>query len=403
MSDNSPQRRARSTAALLAVVLGMALLVSGCSTEPESGIEITGSFIEQAATISMPSLPVTELDASVGTVISGEGTSTAPVTVVAANSATSNVFETLQGPVKRWHRVMEMRVKPGDEVFTGQVLAVIDHAEADAAVQAAEADLTAAQATVGMLDSRTGEIADNRAETASQTAELETAISDLQTNRAELQLQLDQARTAASPPSAPSTATPSPEVIAKIAQLEAAIEEVDAGIERAQKGIEQLKNAQTRLEQAEGVLSTVRRTAEALIDARVAARDLMIARRDQATILSPADGIVLSAVSAGETFAEGAPLLELRTLDRPLVHTYLTAEQAKRIRDGSSARVSLDSMPGVEYTGLIIGMGSEYEYVPSTFATKIIHLTRGFEVTIEVYGAPELPPGTPADLFILTE
>ena len=45
----------------------------------------------------------------------------------------------------------------------------------------------------------------------------------------------------------------------------------------------------------------------------------------------------------------------------------------------------------------------KYEFVPTTFATKIIHLTRGFPVTIEVYGAPELPPGTPADLFILTE
>lgn len=402
MSDNSHMRRRLS--ALMAVAASCALLISGCTTAPETGVAVTGTFVDNLVLIEVPPIPVATVDFTIGAQPSTEGTpGISSGDQIATAIAHTPAAATPSASSRSWHKLDEVAVSAGDPVVAGQVLAVLDTAPSEAAIQAAEADLTRAEADLGMLDQKTDDIAENRSDAASQTAELQRTILDLQTQRADLQLQLDAARTSIAPPSLPATATPPANVVAQIAQLEAAIAKIDAGVKTAQEGIDKLADAQTTLADAEGVLSSIKRTAAAVIDGRRVVVDLAVAQRDRATITAPVDGVVVSAACSGEVLAAGAPLVRLRSLERPLLRTYVTAEQANRVREGSSARVSLDSMPGTEYTGLITTIGDEYVFVPTTFATPLIHLTRGFEVTVEVYGAPDLPPGTPADLVLQTD
>lgn len=401
MSDNSHRRRRRAT--LLVVAACCVLAISGCAPAQQTGLVLTGTFVDTIVTVDVPAIPVGDVDFTIGAQPSTEGT---PGISSGDQIATALVPQTAGTPAApgaaapSWHRLDEVPVSAGDPVVAGQVLAVLDTAPSEAAIEAAEADLTRAEADLGMLDQRTEDIVENRSSAASQTAELQRTIADLQTQRVDLQRQLDAARASIAPPSLPSTATPPATVVTQIAQLEAAIARIDTGIEQAQDGVERLAEAQTTLAEVEGVLGTIRRTAAAVIDGRRVVVDLAKAHRDRATITAPSDGVVVSSARTGEVLAAGAPLVRLRSIERPLIRTYVTAEQAVRVREGSSARVSLDSMPDTEYTGLVTSIGDEYVFVPTTFATPLIHLTRGFEVIVEVYGAPDLPPGTPADLVI---
>lgn len=408
MSDNSPvfpTTRAVLVACLSAALLCCTPLLAGCSAESETGLELTGSFVDEVVTVSVPALPVSDVDLAVGGLPSTESTpGLSPGDQIAtAIAPESPALPMVPAPQQSWHRITEVPVRPGDLVVAGQVLAVLDTGPSEAAIQAAEADLDRAEADLGVLDKTSQDIAQSRSDAASQTVALQRTILDLQSQRVDLQRQLDSARTSIAPPSLPSTATPPANVVAQIAQLEAAIERIDTGIEEAQDGIERLAEAQTSLTEVEGVIGSVKRTAAAVVDGRRVVVELTKAQRDRATVTAPVDGVVIDAPGAGEVLAAGAPLVRLRTQERPLLRTYLTAEQAQRVREGSSARVSLDSMPGTEYTGLVTSIGDEYVFVPTTFATRVIHLTRGFEVTIEVYGAPELPAGTPADLVVQTD
>ncbi len=412
VNDNSHTRFYRFACGLLmALGLSALLLVAGCSPQTTEGLELTGSFVDDLVVIRVPNLPRTAVDPSIGTAPSLVGTGTAAAndgqqgqTALATESR--DLFESLLGPAKTWERVVDMRVKPGDTVTTGQVIAILDDSLASAAASAARADLARAEADLAYIESRTGDIVDGRSDAASKTVEVQQTIVDLQLQRRDLQTQLDAARAIAAPPSNPGTGTPpplSPEIAANIARLELTISQVDKALEELQVSLEDLQKAQLELQDAESSLQAVQRTAIALVDARQAILAVVEAQLGRATIIAPRDGIVVEAISQGEVRAAGAPLITLRTLARPLLDTFVTSEQARRFRAGSPARVRIDSLPGEEFTGVVTSIGAEYQIVPTTFSTKFIHLTRAFKVTIEVYGAPGLPPGTPADLLILTD
>lgn len=412
VNDNSHTQFHRFTLRLLsAVLLGSLVLSAGCTPQPIEGIELTGSFSDDVVVIRVPSLPQPTIDPLIGTAPSIEGTGTPDSsddaqgqTALAAQDR--DPFKSLSGPVTTWERVADIRVKPGDSVTTGQVIAVLDDSRVSAVVAAAAADLARAEADLAYIESRTGDVVEGRSEAASQTVELQLTLVDLELQRRDLQAQLDAARTAAAPPSNPGTGTVpplSPEIAASIARLELAIAQIDNALEEIQSGLEELQKAQLELQNAESSLQAVQRTAIAVVDARRAILGVVQAQLEAATVVAPRDGVVVEAVARGEVRATGAPLVTLRTLARPLLTTYVTSEQARQFRDGSPARIRIDSLPQEEFTGVVTLIGSEYEVVPTTFSTKLIHLARALRVTVEVYGAPDLPPGTPADLLILTD
>lgn len=407
MSDNSHAfRRLRPRIALrAALVVVLCLSLTGCSADDPTGVVLTGSFIDDSLVVPVPDLPATPVDPFVGTEPSAEGTPGATSDGGAPATALVLPVLTASSPLgQTWQRVEEVQVSPGDQIVAGQVLAVLDDGAAQATVTAAEADLARSEAELALIDEMSGDVEEGRSEAESQTVELEQTLADLQTQRIELQAELNAARQAAAPPANPTTTTPiPPSLLEQIAKLEAALSELDAGIQQTQDAIDQIAEAEAELEDVETALGSIRDTAKAVVSGRRAVVELTRTLAQMAIVTAPIDGVIVSVATPGEVLASGAPLAIIRSRARPTVRTYLTAEQARQVRDGSSARVSLDSLEGTEYTGLVTRVGSTYDYVPTTFATDIIHMTRGFEAIVEVYGAPELPAGTPADLVIQTD
>lgn len=402
--QSAPQTNAFNRVVRLAGCVALAAtlaLPTGCSAPVSNSLELTGSFGDQVITVPMPFLPRTDVDLMVGAAPSGDVTATVDPDGDVAGLAIAPDVKLTAGPA--FERLIQVDVRPGDRVVTGQVIARVDSAVAAAALEAARADLTLAEAELGLIEQRTGDVVTGRSDITSKTAELQRTITDLQIQRSELQTQLDAARASIPPPSFGSTSTVPPDITATITRLEGAIAQVDAAITGAQEAIDELSDSLLDLQEAESLLQAFQRMAIAMVDARRAAADVVAARLDMAEVIAPSDGVVVDAAAAGEVRASGAPIVRIRTLSRPRLTTYLNAREVRRVRVGSAARVRIDSVPDAEYTGLVTFISPEFRFVPTTFATSDIHMTRGFEASVEVYGAPDLPPGTPADLTILTE
>lgn len=372
--------RAIALATLLAAAASAWLATAtGCARGGEDGaLSVTGSVTDERITISVPRL-------------AAEPTSTAD---------------------PGWARVVSVRVAPGDAVAAGDVLAVLDAAPARAAVAEAKASLAEAKARRSLLGEKREDVRDAKAEIADTKVELRDTLAELRDQREELEDQLAQARELAAGPTAPpgaappgspgvppGTAPPDPREI--VAQLEAALAELNAGIARAEDGLAELNDASAELADADAALDDAADAAAAGVDGAEAGVALARLRLARAEVRAPGAAIVIGAPALGDVLAAGSPLVTLRPDAPAEIVTYLTAQQARRIRAGDRADVRADSLDGGPLTTRVTRVGDEYVYVPTKFATREIHLLRGFEVRLRLDAREKsLPPGTPVDLTI---
>ena len=380
-----------------ALALALVFAISGCEQKPSTTLELTGSVIDNTLVIPAPRLEEVRPDLDVGFETSSSAFATAPAGF-SAPAATS------------WIRVDRPAVRVGDTVNTGEALAFLDDRLLVAAVAAAEHDLARARADADLLDWRLGDVADNRSEIASQTAELQDTIADLRTQRAEVAARLEAAkRAAAAPPSTPTTpsagatGTPSPTSPTPaqlVAQLTAALDDIDEGLEQAEEGLAELEKAGEEIDAVRTTITGAKAVLAALVKARELGVEIAQAQVGRAAVLAPVTGTVISVAAPGDVLAAGAPLATIRPDQPSRIETFLTAEQVRRVAVGGQAFAMVDGFPNRALSGHITAVSDEHGYVPTTFASKIIHLNRGFKVTVELDGGTRLPAGTPADLAV---
>ncbi len=378
--------------AALVVLLLASLLATGCATRTPRTLELTGSVASTVVTVQAPGVPqpVADLEAGFASAPAKEGTPTVEIPAPTSGSRPSSM--------QTWMRVARVDVKPGDYVTSGQVIAVVDDALLAADVAQAEAAAVLSRANLDAAGLRSRETSEGMAEIDAKRSEIATQTAELQLQRQDLQMQLDQARILAGTP----VATGQPDPADKVAELEKAIAEIDDALVKLGEALADLNKAAVQLGDARTALESLSRAMTALVDAREVAVRIAQFRQSQATVKSPVAGVVVSAVAPGAVVAPGAPLVEIRPAGANVIHTYITAEQRELITRGASARVRADSIRGTVLAGAVVDIGSEYEYVPTSFATKIIHLVRGLKVTIIVYGNRVPPAGTPVDVSIDT-
>jgi len=330
----------------------------------------------------------------------------------------------------RFSRVASAAVGVGDRVAAGDVLVVFDPAALQAAFEGAKADRAVAKAQVGVIDGALDEIASGRSELADARQELASARSKLSKTRAELVAkraelkkllaQMERAGAGHPPGSTPGTLPPgvTPPSAPNPAELRAALAQLDAGIDRLDAGLAKAKSGESRLAAARGRLANAKSQLEdardlALIAADASAVSVRLAqwRLDEATVRSPYDGVVVSALSPGDVVAPGATVATIRMDGPSRLTTWLTPLEAatleRRLRAPQSAdrpKVSVEAdwlAPGVALPGSITRIGTRAVYPPTSFATKEVHLTRAvlLEVTVDSTQTA-LPPGAPADVWI---
>ena len=265
-------------------------------------------------------------------------------------------------------RLVELRVKEGDTVAAGQVVARIDAVQAAASVSAANARVKAAEA-------------DLRA-----TADaLQSAQADVDAARArahEAQLTLRRARDLRKDGLVPAADLDS--AVASADTADAQVKSAEAAFRRLQQGRE----------------STQRKLAESRADATRIAD--ILAKTD---IVAPISGVVTRLpVQEGEMVVmgiQGQPGTTLMTIsDLAAIDAEVKVAEADvlRIQINQSARVTMEAVPGETFAGRVVEIGASALPVAGTGAAA-----REFRVKVRLDTADRrLRPGLTCDAEILT-
>ena len=265
-------------------------------------------------------------------------------------------------------RLVELRVKEGDAVKAGQIVARIDAVQAAASAAAANARVKGAEADLrGTADL------------------LQSAEADLDAARAraqEAQLKLQRARDLRKDGLVP-------------------VAELDSAIANADTAAAQVKNAEAafrRLQQ--GREATDRRVAEARADAARIAD--VLAKTD---IVAPISGIVTRLpVQEGEMVVMGiqgqlgTTLMTISDLGAIDAEVKVAEADVLRIQPDQTAAVTLEAIPGVSFTGRVVEIGASALPITGTGAAA-----REFKVKVRLDNPdPRLRPGLTCDAEVLT-
>ncbi|HXV68954.1 MAG TPA: efflux RND transporter periplasmic adaptor subunit [Nitrospira sp.] len=298
-------------------------------------------------------------------------------------------------------RVLELRVREGAEVTTGQVLIRLDDSQTTArvdqarhAAEALEAQVQAAHTTLAILN-----------------LDVPLAIERADAQAAKAKAAVDKA--VAVEKEARSDARRFRELAAKD---EASIQQRDQAVMRwevAQKDIAAARSALTQAmkELAQAELGWKRIHAkEAEVAALERQRDQAYAVLDEAesifkdlTITAPTNGTVTARmVDVGEVVAAGAPLLEVVDLDHLYLKVYVPEVQIGKVRLDLPARIFTDAFPEQPFDATVRYIASKAEFTPKEVQTPDERVKLVYAVKLYLNENPDhrLTPGLPADAVI---
>ena len=298
-------------------------------------------------------------------------------------------------------RIVELKVREGDAVEDGRVLARMDDAQvrarveqARAAVEAHGAQLEAANTALVNLkkqvplqvDTARAGVTHAEAVLAAAKATEEQTANDAQRFSTLLKKQTveehraEQANLAWKVAQAEYTSAMAARAQAKnqLAEVKLGWLTVEAR-EQALTALEaQLKQAQAALLEAQSVL-------------------------DDLTIRAPANGIVTTRiVDEGEVVAAGSPQFDIVDLDRLYLKVYIPEKEIGKVRLGLPARIYTDAFPDKPFTAVVRYIASRAEFTPKEVQTPDERVKLVYAVKLYLDANPEhrLTPGLPADAVI---
>lgn len=235
-------------------------------------------------------------------------------------------------------RVAEIRVREGDRVQPGDVLAVMDTTELASQLMRAEAAVASAEAAVGVAMAQVAEAKAKLALAGSQQARAETLSTRDMLSRQDLDIR------------------------------------------------------RTETQVAEAALAAARanlRARERAVDAEVAARAEIAARIADSTLSAQAAGRVLYRLAQpGEILGSGGKLLTLVSLEDVYMEFFLPAAEAPRVRIGDEARIVPDIMPNAAVPAVVSFVSPQAQFTPKQVETMTERESLMFRVRVRI--PPEL-------------
>ncbi len=269
-------------------------------------------------------------------------------------------------------QIEKIFVEEGARVHVGDTLAIIDSASLAIQLRQAEASVDLAESQLELLlkGARVEDI--RQVEEAARQAEatLNLASEDL-----------ERIRSLYAKESTTLKLLQDAETRFKVAQAQHAASQQALQKVRKLSRPEEVKAAEARLAQAE------------------AGRDLFKKTIADATIISPAAGIVThKAREPGEFVGPGTTLLTIADLENVRLNIYVTEVDLGRVRLGQGADVRIDSHPDRVFGGTVIFISPEAEFTPKNVQTQEERVKLVYRVKIQIPN-PEglLKPGMPAD------
>ncbi len=434
----SPSSRNAAILVVLVVAVGAGLLWTYTSNATPSGrLVVAGNVRPGIRTVTAPALTYPTPDYTVG-IPQPAGAAMSPKKRASNSTPTRNGLPVVAGTLAT------VTVTEGDTVEAGQLLAAFDTTMLDLGVEQARTAQRKARRDVAVmanniddLDDASSKLTTARARIATAKASLLKAKAALPRARKQLLAQRAKlleakarrpqleaalaalkAQAAQFPPGqVPAAIT---KQIADLTKLLAAIDPglaaiakglktIDANIAKVDSGLAQLPAASAQIVSAEAKLADAKtqlRNAKDVLgivaDGSAIGVDIAKARRTQALVHSPLDGVVTFARRAGTVAMVGAPLVRIADTAPQRIDTYLTAEQVATVGVGSDVDITYDSAQGEALHGTVSEIGSAYVFPPTSFPTQIVHMTRAVKVTVLLDEGETAPAGTPVDLSIHT-
>jgi HlyD family secretion protein len=328
-------------------------------------------------------------------------------------------------------RIQEIRVREGDKVTAGQVLALIDAEQVRARedqekskVSQAEARVLSAQQQIAVLEAQLehSNIAVDQAKVDAQgrvsQAEAQVAQSEAQLAQAEAdfnQAKYDEERytTLAVDGDVPERTgkQASSTAQAQAAAVRAALRQVDVARGSLTMAKANLSNAAMRT--SEG-LAITRQIAQARSEIAAAQAETEQARaklreaqadRNDLQVIAPIDGVVATrSAEPGEVVTAGTPLVTLVNLNEVYLRGFIPEGEIGRVRTGQTARVYLDSAPEKPIEAVVSRIDPEASFTPENTYFKDDRVKQVVGVKLQLKGAEGYAkPGMPADGEVVTD
>jgi HlyD family secretion protein len=328
-------------------------------------------------------------------------------------------------------RLREIRVREGDQVTAGEVIAVLDdqqirarEQQAEAAVDQAEAQVELARRQIAILREqlRQSELAVDQARTDAEgrVREAEAKLAAAEAQLAQAEATHEQARwdreaftklletgaVAAQEAKRAQTAEEGQRavVIAARRQVEAArgvLTAAQASLANPAIRTSQVAAVQAQILQQEAQIAAARAEAGR---ARAQLEEARANRQDLQVVAPFAGTVATRTAEPGEVVAAGTAIVTLVDLGQVYLRGFVPEGEIGRVRVGQPARVYLDSAPGTPIEAVVSRIDPQASFTPENTYFREDRVKQVVGVKLGLRGAVGFAkPGMPADGEILVE
>ena len=322
-----------------------------------------------------------------------------PEGLIQANGRIEGDHYTVSGKVPG--RIVELKVREGDAVKRGQVMARLDDAgvrakveQARAAADALKARLAAAQVALDTLKKQVP----LRIETAkAAVAHAEAALAAAKASATQAARDARRFRSLLKEHTVDKESVEQKDLAWKVARAEFAT--AQAALEQAQKKRAEAELGRETLEAKQHEIEALKAQLQQARAAVAEAQSVL----DDMTIVSPASGIVTTRlVETGEVVVAGSPLFDIVDLDRLYLKVYVPEKQIGKLHLGAPARIFVDAFPDRAFPATLRYIASRAEFTPKEVQTPDERVKLVYAVKLYLDENPDhrLTPGMPADAVI---
>ena len=295
-------------------------------------------------------------------------------------------------------RIQTLLVDEGQDVKVGQLLAVIESLDLQAAQQAAEA---MAGSNRWKLNESMESERQTRGETGSATATAEAQLRASRAQLAQAQAQLehqqaDTSRTVALAEQGIMSAQSRDEAATSLHAAEAAVESAKENVAAAEA---QLRQARAHELLNNVAAHTVNSSRDQMRNALALANQAAI-QAGYAQVLAPVSGKVhVRAARQGEVVAAGAPIVTIMQLSETWVYAPLPETQADSVKLGDSLRIVMPS--GAILQGKVINKSAEADFATQRDVSRRKRDIKTVELKLLIDNPDErFVPGMTAEIYI---
>jgi HlyD family secretion protein len=295
-------------------------------------------------------------------------------------------------------RIQKLTVSEGDKVTAGQLIAVIESRDLEAALDAAQANASADRARVRQAQET---VRQNRGETSSATQAAEAQVRAARANLAQAEAALahqkaDSTRIVALANQGIMSAQAKEEAETSLQADEAAVNTARSNLNAAEAS---LKQSQAHELLTKVTQQTVSQTRDKLHNAQALAQQAQ-AIRNYANIYAPASGIVNEwAARQGEVVAAGEPIVTIMDLTQTWVYAPVPETYADAIKLGARLRVVMPS--GVTVYGTVIAKRTQADFATQRDVSRQKRDIRTMQFKLLIPNSREqFAPGMTAEVYV---